>query len=177
MADANNPIRLAYDALWDTLETKSEFTDLFPNDTVHQVRYSSDLTYETDPDLETLAPADYPRCRITVEGAHPRMNYSSDSSALGVRLLIEVCTGHQMQERLMDALWAIYLGYSKWISIMRDSSTGVKWNSALCVADVHDDEITVTDRDRERNRGTNQWIAAARCTITFDFATTNLESQ
>ena len=179
MADDTNPIRTVYDALWDLLETKSEFTDMFPNDTPHQLRYTTDNStdFAIEPDLKDLSPADYPRCRIVFPGGNSRLNFCRDASALGAKFDIEVCTGHQMQNRMMDAVWAFYLGLSKWLVVLRHEDTGVKWNSRLCVTDIADEEIAATSKDDEQNRGTEQWTGVFRITATLDFETADLIAQ
>lgn len=177
MADSTNPLKLAYNGLWQLLETKSEFTDLFPNNTSHQVRYSSSLDYLPEPDMEHPMPANYPRCRIVLVKPNMRLNFCNDGSSLSPTFRIEICTGHQLQERIFDAVWAIYLSFSKWVNVLRHADTGVKWNGELCITDLHDDGLEVTEDSIERNRGTNQWIAIIQCTITLNFATADLIAQ
>jgi hypothetical protein len=100
LADSTNPLITVYNSLWSLLEEKSEFTDLFPSGTPHQLRYYTGnvvTDYAAELDLKDLSPADYPRCRIVVTAVLPRLNFCSDGSSVAARFRIEVCTGHQMQ--------------------------------------------------------------------------------
>lgn len=157
--------------LWTCLESKSDFLALFPNGTPHQLRYDSDLDYEPDPELDELAPADFPICRITYEKAEPNLDHDSDNSLLAVRFRIEVATGEQKQRKLMDATWAIFRGYS---TFMTNMVGAVDWGGKI--VHLQDEAIEVTDQDKERNRGTNQWIGLHQCLAVMYFPTTTIAS-
>ena len=177
MADSNNPIRLVHDAIWDALETKSEFTDLFPNGTRHQMRYDSTLTYPIDPwpEDEFVYPAWYPICRVHLVGrSDPRKDISSHNSQLNMRWRIDVATGQQTQRRLADALWAIYLSYSKLID---QSVDVVEWNSKKYNLYTLDEAIEITDQSKKENRGTIQWVAACQLVTAMIFDTADLVAE
>ena len=173
MADANNPLALVYDALWTCLESIEDFKTLFPNAGRHQVRYNTSLDYAPDPDVRELMPADYPRCRIIVAACEPKLHITNDMSQIDVRFRIEVCTGQQMQHRLMDAIWAIYRGYGNFLTYL---NAAVTWNSKPCVTHLQNEAISITDEDRQRSRGTDQWIAICQCVVWIVFDTSDLGS-
>ena len=168
----STPLEDVHDAIWSMLETKSDFTTPFPNGTVHQVRMVTSANYAPDPDLEEANPADYPRCRVTMQSAVPGTERNSSTSFLDVQFAIEVCTGLQHQNVLMDACWAIYRAMLGWREYVRDAVT---WNSKPCIYDVDAEGIGFTNENQVRNRGTNQWIAVWSTKVRFYFATADLQ--
>lgn len=170
---ADNPLKTLYDSVWNTLESKTDFLALFPNGSPHQVRYDTDLTYEPDPELEELAIADYPRCRVTVQSLPSADEGDSATTYLDVGIAIEVCTGAQRQSVAFDASWAIFRAMTTWRTWIRDNVT---WNGAKCVADWSPKDNVITDQSEERNRGTKQWIVAWQTTAKLYFQTTDLET-
>jgi hypothetical protein len=167
----NNPLTLLCDAIWTTLESKSDFIAIFPHGTNHQIRYSSTASYAPDPDPQELAPADYPLCRVVMSKAKPGTEQDSSNSFLDVTFAIEIRTGQEQQSVLCTATWAIYRAMLMWRTKVRDVVT---WNSKACIYDVNAEGIGFTDQDQERNRGTNQWIAVLSTTVRFQFATADL---
>lgn len=167
----DNPIISTYDAIWSLLEANTDFLAMFPNGTPRQVRYTTDLDYAPDPDMAELAPADYPRCRVVMSKMDPNTENDSSDSYLHVRYSIEICTGQQYQTAAMNATWAIYRAMLKWRSCVRDVVT---WNGKPCVGDVDALEIDFTDQNRDRNRGTNQWITVWSIVVPLYFVTADL---
>ncbi len=174
MADANNPIRLIYDGYWNCLGSKDDFLEFFPTGTLRQVRYNSTNDDAPDPDLEDLSPADYPRCRVTIARIEPAVHINSNHSGMRITLRTEVCTGQQMQGKLMDCLWSIYRGMTTWETYLRDAVT---WNDKPIVVELVAGKITVTDDDKERNRGTEQWIGVCDVEIVLALPTNLLEAE
>ena len=171
MATNNNPISDASAAIWSLLATKSDFLALFPANTKHQVRYTTALTHAPDPDLDEANPADYPRCRVLMRRARPGTERDSNNSYLDAEYVVEVCTGSQNQTVLENACWAIYRAMLGWRTYVRDV---VQWHSTACIYDVDATELEVTDKEKDRNRGTQQWITVWSTTVRFYFATANL---
>jgi hypothetical protein len=155
------------------LEAKSDFALLFPSKTVHQER--SETTAERAPTEAIAEPsqAQYPICRVVMREATPATQRNSTDSFLDVVYAIEVATGQEQQSVLRDATWAIFRAMLGWETYIKDVVT---WNSKLCVYDVDAQAIGFTDKDLERNRGTNQWISVWSTKIRFQFATTDLET-
>ena len=87
-----NPLEDCHDAIWQMYEAEAEFVALFPTGTVHQVRYTSTKDWASDPNLDALAPADYPVCQIVVQSAQPTTERSSSTSGLAVRFVTEIAT-------------------------------------------------------------------------------------
>jgi hypothetical protein len=170
---AVNPIYDTYSAIWDMLETKSDFTALFPNGSPHQVRYITTASYMPDPDPEELNPADYPRCRVVLVKAAPNTQISSSGSVLQLVFTIEICTGQEDQTVVFAACWAIYRAMLKWQAKVRDTVT---WSGAGCVHDVDSKGVDFVNDNKERNRGTKQWIAVWQTTVSLDFSSANLEA-
>ena len=179
MPDLGNPLRLVYDAIWDCLESKDDFIVLFPNDGIHQVRYDPTNDLAPEPDLYEPAPGDYPRCRIVYEAAGginpntPAYGPNSNRSVLLMKFRIEVCTGAQPQGILMDAAWAIYRGLSTWKTNLRNTVT---WNSLPIVTYLDLVTMQFTDENKDRNRGTNQWIGLFEPIVLLDFSSSDLEN-
>lgn len=166
-----NPLDDAGLAIWSLLESKEDFTTLFPTNTPRQVRSETTEDYAPTEDMPELLPADYPRCRVVMAQARPATEQDSSSSFFDVTYGIEVCTGMEQQAVLRDATWAIYRAMLTWRTYVRDVVT---WNSKACIYDVNADGISMTDQNIERNRGTNQWIAVWSTTVRFFFATSEL---
>ena len=163
-----NPLRDVYDNIFLMLESNDDFTDLFPHGTVHQLRYNSDLTYEPDPDDNgQLAPADYPRCRITMKLGKPGTERDSNGSYLYIVYTIEVCTGLMQQGIMFDAVWAIYRACLSWRQYVLQKI----WNGEYPVVDVDATQVEAKDDDTKRNRGTYQWIAVYALEIKMRFTT------
>jgi hypothetical protein len=169
----SNPLDDLYASIWNTLESKDDFTALFPSGSSRQVRYDTAATYAPDPDLDELQPADYPRCRVTMQSAQPAKEGDSATSFMDVTLAIEICTGSQHQTLARAATWACYRAMTTWRAYVREL---VKWNDAECVADFNAVDNGFTDKDKERNRGTNQWIVVWSTVAKLYFQTTDLES-
>ncbi len=168
-----NPIEDVMNAMWTMLESKADFLALFPHGTVHQVRYTTTKEYASDPDLNELAPADYPICRIVVQSATPTTEFASSTSGLTVRYAIEICTGQQYQSKAFAACWAIYRAMLNWRSSVRDAVT---WNSNGCVFDVNSEGIDFGATKPVVDRGTNQWIPVWTTTVRFAFSTADLQA-
>ena len=170
---AVNPIEDAYDALWTLLEQKSDFLVLFPNGTIHQTRYTSTKDWASDPNLDELADADYPVCRIVVRAARPTTERASSVSGLAVQYVIEIATGSQYQSVAFAACWAVYRAMLNWRTYVRDVVT---WNSDPCVYDVDSEGIDFGDIKPVANRGTKQWIPIWTTTVKFSFNTADLQA-
>jgi hypothetical protein len=179
---SDNPILDTGDAIWTMLESKAEFVSLFPTNTPHQVRMNTLLSYGPDPDMEELAPADYPRCRVVVQSLEPQLESDSTASLLSVRYGVEVCTGQQYQNVAMTTWWAIFQSMTDWRAHLSDV---VQWNNAACIHDATLEPAQFFDRDnersrgfqqRDRTRGTQQWIGVGTIVVKMDFRTTHLRN-
>jgi hypothetical protein len=172
MAD-DNPLTTLYNSLWATLESKADFVALFPHGTSHQIRYDTLLPYAPDPDQAELSPAEYPVCRITMKSAQPANEGSSCGSVMDVTFAIEICTGSEHQTVARAATWAIYRALTKWHTW---AVANVTWNGQHCVAACSALDNGFTDSNKERNRGTDQWIVVWATVAKLYFATTDLET-
>jgi hypothetical protein len=170
---AVNPFYDTSEAIWAMLVAKSDFVAMFPADTVHQVRYTTALVYAPNPEIDTPAPNDYPICRVRLVKAKPATEQDSTNSYLDATYAIEICTGQQYQSVAMAATWAVYRAMLNWRTYVRDVVT---WNGTACVYDVNADDGGYTDDNKERNRGTDQWIAVWAITVRLNFSTTELQA-
>lgn len=168
-----NPIPLVHSGLWACLESIPDFLVLFPHGTPHQVRYDSTVANAPDEDLPVLKAADYARCRIVRVGGIALPHFDSSESNLGLRFRIEVCTGQPQQSVLDAADWAIYRGYTKWPTVLRD---GVSWNGIKCVVSLEVESMEADNTNVARNRDTPQWIGVMQVLITCSFATATLQA-
>lgn len=167
-----NPLKDVYDHIWTMLESIPDFLTLFPHGTIHQLRYNSPLNYAPDPDdNEQMAPADYPRCRITMKLGKSGTERDSNGSYLTVIYSMEVCTGAMQQPILFDAIWSIYRACLSW----RQYVLGQIWNGEYPVVDVDGQHIEATDEDKQRNRGTYQWIAVYALEVKMRFTTSTIK--
>ena len=176
------PLQTTYDQIWAMLNAKSDFVALFPLNTPHQVVYDTVLTYAPEPDLDELAPADYPRCRVIWEDFKPETETDSDTSYLAARFTIEVCTGQQVQAVLMNATWAIYRAMLGWRQYVKQAVT---WEGQDCILDVNAESLTAADKNADwgrrflserRDRGTEQWLGVWGVTVRMYFNTAALQA-
>jgi hypothetical protein len=155
------------------LSSKADFTALFPVGSQRQVRYDSDKLYWPDQDDNVqLAPNDYPRCRITQRGLGGQTEDTSNGSTVLVAYDIEVCTGQMQQGPLMDADWAILQGLLWW----REYLLAMEWNGTYPIRDANSRKCEEKDDNKERNRGTYQWVSLWTLELTFVFSTSLVKS-
>lgn len=166
-----NPLSLVYDGLWTCLEASPAFLALFPHGTVHQVRYTTRKIYDPDPDLESFLPADLPVCRITFRHDNPSLHANSDQTVLSPAYDLEICTGQQMQQSVMDTMFSVILGCSKWQTYLQAAVTG---GGTFKITSIQLEDIEATDGNAARNRGTNQWIGMCRVRVSLTYATSTL---
>lgn len=184
MADSTNPLELSYDAFWNCLEVGTAFAGLFPNGTRKQVRYHFDgaNAKAPDPDMENLGPADYPRCKVTVNKVEPTINHDTCNSTVAMHLSVEICTGQQMQSILLQCAWALFCGASNWSEQMREAVvwSGYKVVTSVVVrpCDIRDAEQNSRTNQftKDRNRGTLQWISVGDVTVNIAVKTADIKT-
>ena len=163
----SNPLADVYDHIFDCLNANADFAAMFPTGTPHQVRYDLSQNYYPDTDDGVLQPADYPCCRIVMRLGKPETERDSNGSYLTAIYQIEICTGYQQQMRLFNAFWYIYCALLSWREYLKD----IEWNGEYPVLDVDAKQIECVDDNKERNRGTNQWIGVWALEVTMRFTT------
>ena len=169
---SDNPLRAADAAIWSLLESSPEFLLMFPSGTQRQVRLVSDDERGSNPDLEQLGPADYPRVRVSLLRAMPATERNSSCSLLTAAYAIEICTGETYQSAALDACWVIYRAMLRWKTYVKDVVT---WNGDPCCYDVDAAEIDFTDQNAQRNRQTDQWITVWTTQVFFSFSSDDLQ--
>ena len=177
-----NPVIACYDALWTMLRSKSDFIALFPTSTPHQVVEDTTLTYEPRHDLNDLAPADYPRCRINVTQCEALTERDSAASHLSVIYSVEIASGAQMMNVALNASWAIYRALLGWRQYIQQVVT---WNGKTCIEDVDGHDTMFSESlgswhqqfmAKTRARGTEQWLSLFSIKVTFFFTTADLQN-
>jgi len=162
---ADNPLRLVYKALWTLLEAQSQFTTEVKSG--NRIKYTgTDRHPEKDGELQ---PAGYPEVRVVMKKCVPHLQRTSNGSSFGIIWGIEVRSGDQRFQDLLDVEWAIYLAMENWVTTLQD---GLTWNSENFVRRCRPLQVDVAMTDEHKNKGwrdvwlgeTDLWFATADIT-------------
>ncbi len=165
---AENPLRQIHNALWTLLGANSDFDSLVPDGRKRVNWIGSSRAPEVD---EGLSPADYPRVRIVPVKIEPHLDETSNSSSLTVIWQVQVATGDQRLQTLLDIEWAIYRAMQTWRTHLRDSLT---WNGKNFVTCCRPMATETKLDDKGQDRGTRGWSAAWTGETRLDFTTSDL---
>lgn len=150
---AENPLRQIFNATKTLLQANSDLIALVPDGRRWVGWIGSSRAPEVD---EGLSPADYPRVRIVPVKIKPHLQRTSNGSSLDVIWQMQVATGDQRLQTLLDIEWAVYRALLTWETYLRDS---LRWSGKEFVKLARPLETETNLNDRKQNRGTRGWSA------------------
>lgn len=98
-----NPLLITYNALWKLLENSTEFCEMVKPG--NRIKYSG---AGRNPQKEQAITADYPEVRIVVTRTDPHLNRTSNGSSLKKHFAIQILTGSQQVDKMLELEWIIY---------------------------------------------------------------------
>ncbi len=148
---AENPLRQVHNALWTLLGAHSDFDSLVPDGRKRVNYIGSSRSPEVD---GGLSPADYPRVRIVPVKKKPHLQHTSNSSSMIVIWEVQVATGDQRLQTLLDIDWAVYRALLTWETHLRDN---LRWKNKEFVKLARPLETETNLDDGKQNLGTRGW--------------------
>lgn len=165
---AENPLRQIHNALWALLAANDDFDALVPAGLRRVNWIGSSRAPEVD---EGLSPADYPRVRIVPVKIKPHLQRTSNGSSLDVIWQVQVATGDQRLQTLLDIEWAVYRALLTWETHLRDD---LRWSGKEFVKLARPLETETNLDDKKQNRGTRGWSAVWTGETRLWFTTSDL---
>lgn len=160
MAD---PYTQVYDAIWDTLESSVDFTNL--------VRVGNRIKFAGDsraPDKEHVMDADFPEVRVVTSGDVPHPLRTSSHSSVQKTFAIQIVTGDRLLDaRIFPVQWAVHRALTNWPNTLG----ALTWNGEKYVTSFQFTEGVSNVDDDELNRGIAGWSTIWQCTVEMWFAT------
>lgn len=116
-----NPFHQVHDALWNLLESNSDFTAAVPS--MNRIKYTG--TLDPRPDKDNAEYADYPMVRIRSLGFDVKAFDTSNSSRALAYWSIDVYSGDQRfampdKKKFFDVQWGIYQALLDWKNYIYD---------------------------------------------------------
>jgi hypothetical protein len=167
----SNPFTDAYEALWDCLEARSEFTDLVKP--ANRIKFTAT---RRDPWERLAACQSFPAVAIvpvrTPESAS-RVDADSHTTDVEKWFAVFVGSGDQRVDDLFEVEFAILRAMTGW----RTNVGAVQWNSRDCVLDCALYNHPEAMDNQLIERGIRGWNAVWTGRILFYFVTTELAAE
>ncbi len=168
LAEADNPLRLVYSALWTMLEASSAFTSYVKEGNRTKLTGTS-LVYDSD----TMGSGDLPEVRLGLAGQEIHLQNTSSSCQIVQVWEIRVSTGDLRTATLLDLNWIILCAMLGWETNLRDALT---WQSSPFVVVCRTLKIEESLDIEELNRGNRGWAAVWRGKVELTFRTTDMRT-
>lgn len=171
MADATDPLSLAYLALWDMLEAHSGFTGLVK--VGNRVKYDK---YGQVPFKDTVQDADVPEVAITPVGSSYGLQVTSNGTRLIERYEAGLVTGSARLAQtgaFLPVKWELLRAFSGWQSAL----SALTWNSKTFVILLRagDAVDALLGKENLMTRGIAGWVSVLRFEVTMFFRTADLQ--
>jgi hypothetical protein len=164
-----NPLQDTYSAIWTMLTANSTFASLVP--AANRVRYDG-VSGTPDTDVDSAAPADYPRVRVTLASASPSPEETSNGSRFQFAFAIQVKCGEAQHGVLLDVVWAIYRACMKWRTYLRD---GKSFAGKPFISNFRPNGVKFLEGDNSLDKSDRQWVSVWEISADLWFQSSDIQ--
>ena len=144
-----NPINQVFLALWDLLESSTEFAALVPE--MNRIKY---IGGSRDPLKHRASPADFPMVCIKPTGGIGQSHDTNTHGTLAKTFTIKCCTGDKRTDKyLFDLEWAVFRALHDWNATMEALTWDDEQFVKACEIMQHEDTL----KEKELSRDETGW--------------------
>uniref|UniRef100_A0A6H1ZWV9 Uncharacterized protein n=1 Tax=viral metagenome TaxID=1070528 RepID=A0A6H1ZWV9_9ZZZZ len=165
----NNPLRMVYKALWDTLEASSSFLSVVSG-TANRIHHDG-TKHRYAPDA--LADADSPQVELVLAGQNVHLEATSNDTFWDLTWEIQVATGDMRFLTLLDTNWVIGIGMLGWQTHIMT----LEWNGKTFVHLARPLKIEEAIDSRRISPGNEGWVAVWRGEVKMHFDTSDMHAE
>ena len=163
---ADNPLKKVHNATWTLLEARAELMALVK--VGNRIKY---IGSSPSPEKNEGLGTDFPEMRLLPVGMKPHLQETSTTSKLIVVWQIQIASGDQRLQELLDIEWELYRALKTWSTHLREALT---WQGKEFVTLARPLETKIVLGNKEADRGIRGWSAVWTGETQLNFTTSDL---
>lgn len=168
LTHTNNPVRMVYTSLWETLLGSSQFTTVVDG-TTNRIRQDGTTVYYGK---DAVSGADLPQVRIVLAGQDPHLEATSCDSFLDITWEIQMATGDMRFVDILDVEWSVYCALRGW----HDTVAALTWKGKTFAHLCRPEKGAESIDERKISPGNRGWVAVWRGVVRMHFTTDDLDT-
>lgn len=148
LSTENNPLRMIHDATWRLIEASTQITGMF--EVGNRIKHYGG---QSEPIIDTPGAGDLPEIRLIQTGLKSRPYRTTSQSSLHLWWSLQMTTGEQASDTLLDAQWNVYRALLLWDTTVK----GLRWQGNTFVDSARFLRTKDSLNNDRQNRGTRGW--------------------